>query len=405
MDSKIGLIIQLNGVILITILSLCLRQSLRVTALRYWTMAWLGLSFALICLRLAFSYEEFASFLFTYYFLGQYIFGFMLVVGCRSLGDGFQLRPLSELFFIPFVIVAIVLPRLAGDFNDVFNIHSLIMAGFYATAFYHLGKSRQPTFGWRVMHVSLILLAVDFFFYAVIFSARNYTVFRTDFVSYNSIVDLVLQTALGFGMVIILLEKVLNDFRNTNERLRSTQKQLEQLVHTDPLTAAFNRHAFYGFMRNQGEEGAKSSGCVGFFDIDDLKAINDCFGHASGDLVIRSVVRSIREIIRAEDLIYRWGGDEFFVIMVSMNASMAEKRMTRLESLLERVYLDNIPEPIRVGVSWGFTDYASPEDLESAIKGADSAMYRRKQLQKQRRTTSSDFINSLPGGGMAEFAP
>jgi diguanylate cyclase (GGDEF)-like protein len=255
------------------------------------------------------------------------------------------------------------------------------------------------------MHVSLALLALDFFVYAFVFSVRNLSIFRTDFLSYNSVIDLVLQTALGFGMVIVLLERVLNDFRDTNEQLLSTQKKLEQLVHTDPLTAAFNRHAFYGFMRKQGEDGSASSGCVGFFDIDDLKAINDCFGHAAGDMVIRSVVRSIREIIRAEDLIYRWGGDEFFVIMVSMNAEMAENRMTRLESLMERVHIDNLPEPIRVGVSWGFTDYKSSADLENAIKAADSAMYRRKQIRKQRRTTTSDFISSLPGGGMAEFAP
>jgi diguanylate cyclase (GGDEF)-like protein len=403
MDSKIGLIIQLNGVVLITILSLCLRRSLKVTALRYWTMAWLSLSFALICLRLAFSYEEFASFLFTYYFLGEYLFGFLVVIGCRSLNNDYEVKPRVELYFIPFVVLAVVLPHLASDFNDIFNGHSLVMAGFYALAFYYLGKSKQANFGWRVMHVSLALLVVDFVAYSILFTIREIAPFRTDFLSYNPVIDLVLQTALGFGMVIILLEKVLNDFRNTNEQLLSTQRQLEQLVHTDPLTAAFNRHAFYGFMQKQGDD--QASGCVGFFDIDDLKAINDCFGHAAGDSVIRTVVRSIREIIRAEDLIYRWGGDEFFVVMVSMEAGMAEDRMMRLETLLDSVHIDNLPEPIRVGVSWGFTNYTSAADLETAIKDADSQMYRRKELRKQRRTTTADFINSLPGRGMAEFAP
>jgi PleD family two-component response regulator len=90
--------------------------------------------------------------------------------------------------------------------------------------------------------------------------------------------------------------------------------------------------------------------------------------------------------------------------MVSMSAEMAENRMTRLESLLEQVYIDNLPEPIKVEVSWGFTDYTNSADLEMAIKRADAAMYRRKQLRKQQRTTSNDFINSLPDG-MREFAP
>jgi diguanylate cyclase (GGDEF)-like protein len=398
MDSKLGLIIQLNGVILVTILSLCMRRSLRLTSLKYWTMAWLGLSFALICLRLAFSYNEFASFFFTYYFLGEYIFGFMLVAGCRSLTGEYQLQPRSELFLIPFVLVSIILPQLSTDFNDLFNIHAILIAGFYGAALFFLRKARQETFGWRVMHASLLLLTIDFVLYTVLFSARDVFSYAAVLLSYNSIIDLVLQTSLGFGMVIILLEKVLKDAEDTNEQLRSTQKQLEELVHTDPLTAAFNRHAFYGFVRKQGESDTLSSGCVGFFDIDDLKAINDCFGHPAGDMVIRAVVRSIREIIRAEDLIYRWGGDEFFVIMVGMDAEMAEDRMTRLESLLQHVYIDNIPEPISVGVSWGFTDYAEPSDLESAIDAADSVMYRKKQLRKQGKIRSVEFIKSLPGG-------
>ena len=404
MDSKLGLIFQLNGVILITILSFCLRRSLHLTALRYWTLAWLCLSFALICLRLAFSYEEFSSFLFTYYFLGEYIFGFMVIAGCRSLDGNYELKPRSELLMIPFVIISVVLPHLGFEFNDVFSAHSFVLAVLYATAFYWLRKTKGATFGWQVMHLTLLLLAADLLIYSVMFSARKFAVFSTDFLTYNSFIDLILQSALGVGMVIVLLEKVMNDFTATNEELRSTQEQLELLVNTDPLTAAFNRHAFYGFVRKQDEEATASSGCVGFFDIDDLKAINDCFGHAAGDTVIRSVVKSIREIIRAEDLIYRWGGDEFFVIMVSMKAEMAEQRMAHLDSLLQRVYIENIPEPISIAVSWGFTDYSDPKNLEEAIKIADSTMYQRKQIRKETRSASVDFISTLPGG-VVGYAP
>ncbi len=396
MDSKIGLIVQLNGVVLITVLSLCLRRSLHLTPLKYWTMAWLSLSFALICLRLGFSYEEFSSFLFTYYFIGEYVFGFLLVAGCRSLDGKYELKPRTDLFLIPFIVIAIVLPHIASDFNDVFPIHAFILACFYATAFYWLGKTRMNTFGWRIMHVSLLLLTLDFVLYTVLFSMRSYSAYSTQLLSYNSVVDLVLQTALGFGMVITLLEKVLNDAQHTNKELLTAKKQLEELVHTDPLTAAFNRHAFYGFVRRQGEE--STSGCVGFFDVDDLKAINDCFGHAAGDMVIRSVVRAIRELIRAEDLIYRWGGDEFFVIMVSMDAAMAERRMARLDSLLRDILVEHIPEPITVGVSWGFTDYTNPDELENAIKAADAAMYQRKQTRKERRTSSEDYMNTVREG-------
>ncbi len=381
MDSKLGLIIQLNGVFLITILSIFLRRSLKLTALKYWTTAWLCLSFALICLRLGFEYEVLSSLLFTYYFLGEYLFGFMLVAGCRSLADDTELTARTELYLIPFVGVAILLPLLSTDFNEIYTIHSLVLSCFFAFAFLAIRRSSLRTFGWRVMHVALGLLTVNFLIYFLAFTSRLFVEFNTEFLSYNSIIELVLQTTLGFGMVIVLLEKVLSDYQSANDELQAAHQRLEELVHTDPLTAAFNRHAFYGFVNKQGEV----SGCVGFFDIDDLKSINDCYGHGVGDMAIRAVVGAIRDIIRAEDLIYRWGGDEFFVVMVSMDSEMAETRMMRLEPLLRDVLIEGMDKPMTIGVSWGFKDFEDPADLESAIKNADAEMYLRKQSRKRLR--------------------
>ena len=384
MDSKLGLIVQLNGVFLITILSLLLRRSLKLTALKYWTVAWLCLSFALISLRLAFSYSQLETLLFTYYYLGEYIFGFMVVAGCCSLDGDFELKPRTELYFIPFLLLAAVLPHLASDFNDVFSIHAVVLSGFFAVACFRLKRTKLRSFGWHVMHVALALLALNFALYAAAFSLRSDTGVFAELLTYNSIIDLVLQTSLGFGMVIVLLEKVLSDSQSTNERLREAHARLEELVHTDPLTAAFNRHAFYGFVKKNGEDSANISGCVGFFDIDDLKGINDRHGHAAGDAAIRTVVRAIRGLIRAEDLIYRWGGDEFFVIMVGMQSDMARGRMSRLEDALSDMLVPEAGGVISIGVSWGFTDFADPGSLEAAINKADSEMYRRKKQSKEK---------------------
>ena len=85
MDTNIALLIQLTGVILIAILTVCLQRSLKSVALKYWTYAWLSLSLALIFLRLAFEYGSQANSLYSLYFFGEYLFGFMLVTGCRSL--------------------------------------------------------------------------------------------------------------------------------------------------------------------------------------------------------------------------------------------------------------------------------------------------------------------------------
>ncbi len=395
MDSKLGLIIQLNGVFVVTVMCLLLSRSLRLTALKYWTIAWLSLSFSLISLRLGFEYEHFGSLLFTYYFLGEYIFGFLLVAGCRSLETGWELRPKNEIYFLPFLGLAIALPLLSSDFNNIYAIHALCMSGFFAMAVRSLRRTSLRTFGWKVMNVSLFALALSFFLYSAAYTASHFTTFDTSLLSYNSIVDLVLQSSLGVGMVIVLLEKVLSDARSAHERLETTNKRLEELVHTDPLTAAFSRHAFYGFVKKQGSENSETSGCVGFFDIDDLKWINDRFGHNAGDIAIRTVVKVIRDIIRAEDLIFRWGGDEFFVIMISMDAEMATMRMTKLERDLTGIMIDGISEPIDIGVSWGFTDFSDISHLEDAINKADAAMYSRKLERKKRRSEKPAFIPEM----------
>lgn len=395
MDSKVGLIIQLNGVFVITVLCLLLSRSLRLRALKYWSIAWLCLCFALISLRLAFSYEQLGSLLFTYYYLGEYIFGFLLVAGCKSLDGNWELKKRSELVILPFLAVAIIMPLAAPDFNDLFSIHSLIMSGFFAVAFVALRRSILRSFGWKVTHVALAALVLNFFVYSALHVASSFAAFDIAFLSYHPIADLVLQTTLGLGMVIVLLEKVLSEAQSAHERLQSANRRLEELVQTDPLTAAFSRHAFYGFVKKQGEENSETSGCVGFFDIDDLKEINDNYGHGAGDVAIRMVVKAIRDIIRAEDLIFRWGGDEFFVLMVSMDADMAAMRMIKLEADLTGVLIDGIPDAVSIGVSWGFTDFADISDLEDSINKADAAMYSRKLERKTRKNERRVFIPDL----------
>ena len=383
MDSKIGLIIQLAGVSLITLLTLFLRRSIKIPALRHWTNAWLFLSFALFCLRLAFGYEEYSVQLFSLYFFNQYMFGFLLMAGCKSLADNSEMRVRQELIILPFIVVAFALPFVGDDFNLIFNVHSLIMAGFFAVAGLSLWRVRLRTFGWKVMLVALALLTIDFFQYFVVFTVRQYVVFDTSYLAYNSIVDLVLQILLGFGMVIVLLEQVLNDATVANDKLQEAHEKLEELAHVDPLTTALNRHAFHGYLKRHGDQTQPVFGCVGFFDIDNLKIVNDMHGHPAGDMVIRAVVRAIREIIRAEDLIFRWGGDEFFVIMISLDTGMAETRMKQLDRMLSDVQIDGVRDRVKVGVSYAFADFADLAELETAIKRADAAMYRRKQSRKE----------------------
>ena len=394
MDSKVGLIIQFSGIFLITILSVFLTKSLKSTALKYWKYAWLFLSLSLLSLYIAFSLETFAKPFFALYYLGEYVFAYFLIAGCRNYVSGTKITVRSWFLLIPAILVAGFLAFPIGDFNDVFNFHSFIMGVAFAIAFLSLKSSSKfphHNFGWNVMKIALALLACDFFHYTIIFSLRHtsYPLLLGNYLAFNSVIDLVIEILLGFGMVIVLLEKVRQDVEETNRKLKETHDKLEQLAHVDPLTTAFTRHAFYSFLQKHNRENGVVSGCVGVFDIDNLKPINDRFGHAVGDVAISAVAHAIRTLVRADDLIFRWGGDEFFVVMLGFDTEQAVERMHELNSLLKDIKLFGVAERVSIGVSFGFADFSDIMDLENSIKQADAEMYRAKQRSKYSEKTEN----------------
>ncbi len=395
MESKIGLIIQFTGVFLIAVLSIFLRRSLKTVPSTYWSIAWTSLAFALFCLSFALLYEPLAKPLFCLYFLGEYCFGLMLIFGCHALSEDYKFNLQRKLLILPFIPLAFCLPFLASDFNFIFNLHALLLGTFFTVAFFTLKSLKQKAFGWRVMRVALALLALDFYHYFVLFILLKFDIklqLPEGYLAFNPVIDLVLEVMLGFGMIIILLEQVLQEVQKVNAKLQEAHEKLEQTAHIDPLTTAFNRHAFYGYLRKSGEEKTAVSGCVGFFDIDDLKPINDQLGHAVGDLAIRTVANAIRQLMRAEDLIYRWGGDEFFVIMISLNAEKARQRMDNIERILTDIHLEGAEKPLTIRVSFGFKDFSDISDMEQAIKAADEEMYRGKQERKLRRKLAKSNV-------------
>jgi diguanylate cyclase (GGDEF)-like protein len=385
MDSKIGLVIQISGVFLITVLLFLLTGSLKSSSLKYWKKAWLTLSLSLISLQMVFMFEDESTLFLIIYYLGEYIFCFFLIAGCRNYASNQKISERSWFWLIPGLIVSLFLTLAVSDFNFIFNLHSLIIGTGFLLAFLSLRTDIElrKNLGWKVMSVALLVLAIDFYHYTVLFTLESFGIspIPKSYLAFNPIIDLVSEILLGFGMIIALLEKVRQQAEEANNKLHEANQKLEQLSQIDPLTALFNRHAFYSFLQKHDHENL--FGCVGVFDIDNLKPINDQYGHSAGDLAISLVAHSIRQLIRADDLLFRWGGDEFFVIMVGFDQSQAMQRMQSLDEILTHVRLRGFDGLFTIGVSVGFADFKEISELEKSIKIADEAMYRNKQRRKQ----------------------
>jgi len=388
MDSNVGLAIQCVGIVLVTLLSFFMRGSIRSASLKYWTAAWCCLSVALISLFIGFHVAPAKQLLYSIYFFGEYAFGLMFVAGCHHHATGAHPEQRHLYLLIPAAALAILLPHLSTDFNNLFMIHATIFAGLFATSFIALRpatQQKETSLGVRVMEVALVLLTINFLHDVPVFGARNGLWGITvpgAYLQYTSIFDLILEILLGFGTMMVLLEGVRGEVEAANRGLTQARDQLELMVRMDPLTEALNRHAFHSLVNRNESDTEAASGCVALIDIDNLKPINDTLGHSVGDKAIRAVARAVRSLIRADDMLFRWGGDEFLVLMFNLHEGEADRRMQSLNEMLEQKSSLLASTPVTVRVSFGVAGFKSLKGLGQAIEAADKAMYSSRQVRR-----------------------
>jgi len=110
--------------------------------------------------------------------------------------------------------------------------------------------------------------------------------------------------------------------------------------------------------------------------------VNDTFGHAAGDAALRAVARAIRRVVRADDLVFRWGGDEFLVVLFGVSEAEARRRLDGLDAMLAAVPVPGSAEPLAVTASIGISPFEAVSGIEKALEVADERMYRRKLTRR-----------------------
>jgi len=162
---------------------------------------------------------------------------------------------------------------------------------------------------------------------------------------------------------------------------------LEQASMTDALTELANRRGFWGTATAALDacqrRGAPAS--VIMFDLDRFKTINDGFGHAAGDEVLREAAAAVRRQVRASDIAARLGGEEFALFCPDTGASQAAALAERVRAEIRRSVRHPAGEAMVVTTSAGVATIAAGQaDLDSALAAADRAMYRAKEAGRDR---------------------
>jgi diguanylate cyclase (GGDEF)-like protein len=176
----------------------------------------------------------------------------------------------------------------------------------------------------------------------------------------------------------------IDDLRTEVGRLKARLAETEDLADRDALTPLLNRRALIrelGRIRTFAQRYGSPASLV-YFDLDDLKGVNDRFGHAAGDAVLKAVAERLVANVRESDLVGRMGGDEFAVILVQADQATAEAKAASLSRAIERDPLQFGDWTAPIHVSFGVREITQDLDPEAIVAAADAAMYARKRERK-----------------------
>jgi diguanylate cyclase (GGDEF)-like protein len=167
---------------------------------------------------------------------------------------------------------------------------------------------------------------------------------------------------------------------------RKVEAALAEAAATDPLTALLNRRSMGGYLDLEMARFGRSGEtfCLVMADIDHFKAVNDTFGHGVGDTVLRDMAALLREAVRSQDLIARWGGEEFLMLLPGTSAEGALVLAEKLRARIEAVSIKAGGRDIRLTVSLGVAAMAPGMSLDDGLKAADDALYRAKAQGRNR---------------------
>ena len=180
----------------------------------------------------------------------------------------------------------------------------------------------------------------------------------------------------------------LDELKSSREEVETRNKALQEMAMHDALTGSLNRRAFFDAAIpafNEARARGEYMSCV-MVDIDYFKSFNDKFGHAVGDEVLKVVARILAGGVRTDDVLCRYGGEEFCIVMPRTDIAEAQRVAERLRQTVERRAARAVAslQSVNVTASFGIAELADQKSCEDLIRDADQALYLAKEEGRNR---------------------
>jgi diguanylate cyclase (GGDEF)-like protein len=366
-----------QGALVVTGVLLLLFVYRRRLYILFWTAGWLLVSASMFLAGQPFETTHRAGLL--TYGVSQFL-GILSALFFVLSADAYPARPRVRRGYALVLIGVLLwfaLAPLALDSWAVFAPGHILIAGALAAAGTgHLILLRQVRMlGAAVVGVSLMLIAASHVWIVLTVDTPG-SIGVTKALGFS----LVLYLIAALGMQLMTFEDMTWELRRTNRRLESAQSKLRRMVITDALTGCRNRRFFDEIIGRELQRHRRYGMPISvlFVDVDRFKAVNDTLGHDAGDRVLREVAAFLLSNIREADYVFRWGGDEFLVLL-SCGEEEATRRGLALQSDFAR-YSTAASLPPGVGLSIGCAEIGQDAtDVIGLIKLADERMYENKR--------------------------
>ncbi|MEO6918360.1 MAG: GGDEF domain-containing protein [Collimonas sp.] len=197
-----------------------------------------------------------------------------------------------------------------------------------------------------------------------------------------------------------MLSRMQRKITEQNLQLVKSMKRVQELATRDELTNIENRRSLMEILAVEQKRFQRGGTpfCIAILDLDGFKSVNDNFGHAAGDMVLKTFVEIVRNEMRLSDHFARYGGDEFVLVLTGTTVREGVTALDRICAETEMYDWNKFGKDIILTASIGITDFRPGESIDEAFQRADMALYGAKAAGRNRVMISPDSFESSDGG-------